>query len=525
MKAAIQVVMCKCCTEMPALLDMAKLERIASEASMVVSVRAIDAICDGKNLAAVVKEAKDKGVDRVVVLACYKKDLSPSLIRAYKRVGVNEFLIETVNVREEVVLPHLYEPERAQTKAETMLRAALVRASMLMPFEKSTEEMKTGNVVIIGAGVAGQAAASAASHAGAHTILIEKTGKTLKAPGVILTHTQVTGASGYGGNMQLKIRAGEKAEELGCAALIIATGGGWTTLKGPLARACKDAIPLYGLYEQIRSGTTPKGPVVIVDTPDPAGKTMRVQDYAWDDTLETVIELKKKSPETEVYVVFQEMRAFGLSELAYKEAAEMGVRFVRYDRNGAPKIDPKEPGKIVVKDFSQGDVLLLKFGTLVFASIPPNKDNEAIAEALRIPMATDGGVRRGSIQRWPVSTPKPGVFVCGSALFPKSREVAKVEGETAGAMAAEFVKRGAIEFGGIVAEVTQEKCSACLTCVRTCPYEAPFIGTASKAEIRTQLCQGCGMCVGVCPSKAIELHNYTDDQIMEEAHTLLGGEF
>ncbi len=120
----------------------------------------------------------------------------------------------------------------------------------------------------------------------------------------------------------------------------------------------------------------------------------------------------------------------------------------------------------------------------MFASIPPNQDNKAIADAFRIPMSVDGAIRRGSIQRWPVSTPRPGVFVCGSALFPKARDVARAEGEAAGALAGEFVRKGAIEFGGIVAEVTQEKCSACLTCIRTCPYEAPFIGTASKAEIK-----------------------------------------
>jgi heterodisulfide reductase subunit A-like polyferredoxin len=140
-------------------------------------------------------------------------------------------------------------------------------------------------------------------------------------------------------------------------------------------------------------------------------------------------------------------------------------------------------------------------------------------------MTAEGGVRRGSIQRWPVTTPKPGVFVCGSALFPKSREIATSEGEAAGAMAGEFVKKGTIEFGGVVAEVEQDKCSACLTCVRTCPYEAPFIGKAGKAEIRIQGCQGCGMCVGICPSKAIELHHYTDEQVMTETRILLGGDF
>jgi heterodisulfide reductase subunit A-like polyferredoxin len=525
MKAKVQIVLCKCCTEMPALINMDKLSELAEGLGNVLSVMTVDAACDGKDLADVVADAKEKEIDRAIVLACHKKDVSQALLKAYRRAGVNEFMVDIVNIREEVLLPHSKEPERAQLKAETMLKAALASSIMLSPLERQTEEMKTRNVVIIGAGVSGVAAANEAAKAGAHTILLEKTGKTLKAPGVIMTRSQLIGASGYGGNLQLRIKAGEKIEELGAAAIVVATGGGWTTLKGQLAKAVKDSVPLYKFYEQLQTGSAPKGPVVIVDTPDPAGKTLRVQDYAWDDSLETAIELKKKHPAIEVYIIFQEMRAFGLSELAYKEAAELGVRFIRYDKAGAPKVDAKNPVSLSVKDFAQGEQLDIKFGTLVFASIPPNQDNKIIADALRIPMSVDGSIRRGSLQRWPVTTPKPGVFVCGSALFPKSKDVAAAEGMAAGKMAGEFVKRGMIEFGGVVAQVTQEKCSACLTCIRTCPYEAPFIGTASKAEIRVQACQGCGMCVGICPSKAIELHNYTDDQIMDQTRVLLGGDF
>ena len=525
MKAKIQVILCKCCTEKPALLDIGRLEKLAGDSDNVVSVMKADAVCDGRDVAAVIIDARLKEIDRAVVLACHKRDFSPTLLKAYKRAGINEFLVEIVNIREEVLLPHMSEPERAQAKAEAKLKAALARSVMLVPLEKKSEAMKTKNIVVLGAGVSGNAAAHEAAKSGAHTILLEKSGKSLKVPGIIMTHAQLLGASGYGGNFTLRIKAGEKVEELGAAAVVIATGGGWTTLKGPLAKAVKDALPLYKFYEQLQTGTDIKGPVVVVDTPDPAGKTAKVQDYAWDETLETAIELRKKRPDIQVNVVFQEMRAFGLSELAYKNAAELGVRFVRYDKAGAPKVDPKNPTSLIVKDFSQGEVLNLKFGTLVFASIPPNPDNKIIAEGLRIPMTAEGSIRRGSIQRWPVTTPRPGVFVCGSALFPKSKDTARAEGEAAGKMAGEFVKRGKIEFGGVVAEVAQEKCSACLTCVRTCPYEAPFIGTASKAEIRIQACQGCGMCVGICPSKAIELHNYTDDQVMEEARVLLGGDF
>ncbi len=524
--AAIQVVLCRCCTEQPKLLDTEKLMKLASESGNVVSTLSADAICDGKGLPPVIDSARQSEADRAIILACQKKDIDPAVFKAYRRAGINEFMVEIVNLREEAVLPHQGEPERAQQKAEGMLRGALARSRLLVPLDRRTEAMKTKNVVIIGGGASGLAAMHAAAKTGAHTVLIEKTGKSPNAtPGIVMPNSQVVGAKGYGGNYQLTIKAGEKLELLDAAAIVIATGGGWTQLKGPLAKNVKDSVPLYKFYEQLQAGASTKGPVVFVDSPDPAGKTQKAQDFAWDDTLETAIQLKRKSPEVQVFIVFQEMRAFGQSELAYKEAADLGVRFVRYDRSAVPKVDPKDPTRLTVKDFALGEVLTLRLGTLVFASIPANPDNKIIADALRVPMSVDGGVRRGSVQRWPVTTPRPGIFVCGSAQFPKSKEVARAEGEAAGSMAGEFVAKGKISFGGSVAEVTQEKCSACLTCIRTCPYEAPFIGTASKAEIRTQLCQGCGMCVGICPSKAIELHHFTDDQIMSQTRELLGGEF
>jgi heterodisulfide reductase subunit A-like polyferredoxin len=188
-------------------------------------------------------------------------------------------------------------------------------------------------------------------------------------------------------------------------------------------------------------------------------------------------------------------------------------------------VDSKDKSRIVVVDSAQEQTLSITYECLYYASIAANPDNVAIAEALRIPMNDSGGVRRGSMQRGPIATPRPGIFVCGSAQFPRSEEMARLEGRAAGALAAQFVSTGTVEFGGSVAEVTPEKCSACLTCVRTCPYEAPFIGVAGKAEIKLQLCQGCGMCVGICPSKAIELHNYTDDQLFAEVASYIGGDF
>lgn len=526
MKRKVQVVICQDCSNQVPVLDLDKMAKVASEAPYVGAVSVVGRACQTKTVASLVEEAKIKEVDRVLILPCSKADVSPALFSAYaKRAKVNEFLMEGVDLVNEVILPHRDEPERAQAKAEARLSAAIARLSMLEPLVRESEPMRTKNVVVIGAGVAGLEAARVASASGLHTVLIEKTDRTLKAPGVLLSRSMLVRAEGYGGNFKLTIQAGEKQEILECGAVIIASGGNWGEAKGPLTKACKDAVPLFSVNEKVDGGEMPKGPLVIVDTPDPKGASTKAQDHVWDDALAVAIAVKKAAPETDVSIIFQEMRASGLSELVYREAAELGVRFIRYDKKSPPVIDKKDPSRMIVKDLAQDESVALKFGTLAYASVPANPDNAGIADALRIPLSSDGGIRRGSIQRGPISTPRPGIYVCGSAMFPKSEAAARAEGAAAGVLASQYVASGVVEFGGSVAVVTPERCSACLTCVRTCPYEAPFIGEAGKAEIRPQLCQGCGMCAGICPSKAIDIQNYTDEQLSTETAAYLGGDF
>ena len=526
MKSRIQVVICRLCASGGGVLDVDALLRVASDAPNVGSAVIVDRLCDKPTVAGLVEQAKEKELDRVLLLPCPKSDISQFVFQAYvKKAKINEFLIDSIDLNNEVVLPHRGDVQAAQAKAEGRLLASITRMAMLRPLEVKTDEMRTKNVVIIGAGVSGLEAAEQAARRGLHTVMLEKTGKSIKAPGVVMPSSRVVSMKGEAGNYLLTIEAGKKRESLECAAIIVATGGDWSDAKGPLADKCKDAKPLYRLRQDVDEGRIPGGTVVIVDTPDPKEAKTKAQDYAWDEALDCAIDVKKRSPSTEVYLLFQEMRASGLKEMAYREAADLGVRFVRYDKRNPPRLGAKGENRVEVTDVAQGEAIALSFDVLAYASIAANPDNAALADALRIPLSPDGGVRRGSIQRGPVATPRPGIFVCGSAMFPKSDSAARAEGRAAGIMAAQYASAGKTEYGGSVAEVDQEKCSACLTCVRTCPYEAPFIGTAGKAEIRLQMCQGCGMCVGICPSKAIDLHHFTDDQIAAETATYLGGEF
>ena len=526
MKGRMQVVVCRVCASGGKILDADRLVQSISEIPGVGSVKIVDRLCDKDTVAQLVKDVKEKEADRVLLLPCARPDLSPFVLQAYrKKAKINDYLIEAIDLVNEVVLPHADDIKGAQRKAETKLHASIARLALLEPLEKQTDDMRTKNVVVVGAGVSGVEAAEQAARAGLHTVILEKTDRHVKAPGVVLPKSKIVSAEGEAGNFKLTIEVGKKLEKLECAAIVIASGGDWSDAKGPLVDKCKDAKPLYKLRQDIDDGRVPAGMTVIVDTPDPKHTKTKAQDYSWDEALDCAIDIKKKSPSSEVFLLFQEMRASGMKELAYKEAADLGVRFVRYDRKNPPKIDPKDPKRLLVVDVAQAETISLAFEALAYASVSANPDNKTLADRLRIPLSPEGGIRRGSMQRGPVATPRPGIFVCGSATFPKSESAARAEGKAAGILAAQYASGGKVEYGGSVAEVDADKCSACLTCVRTCPFEAPFIGTAGKAEIRVQMCQGCGMCVGICPSKAIDLHHYTDDQLKAETAVYLGGDF
>ncbi|GAG61227.1 unnamed protein product, partial [marine sediment metagenome] len=69
--------------------------------------------------------------------------------------------------------------------------------------------------------------------------------------------------------------------------------------------------------------------------------------------------------------------------------------------------------------------------------------------------------------------------------------------------------------------VDLDLCGACLTCVRTCPYDVPFINKDSVAQIDADTCHGCGMCVAECPYQAITLASLTTEQIMAKIDACL----
>ena len=221
------------------------------------------------------------------------------------------------------------------------------------------------------------------------------------------------------------------------------------------------------------------------------------------------------SPSSRVTVIAREVYAFGQCEVGYKKAQEMGVRFIR-----SGKVPTPVAGGLAVNDVHSGQDLTIPADLIVVDNHTECQWTGAVAKAFMLPVASDGGMARANPKCRPVSTHIPGVFLCGSASEMNLGAGPTMSAKSAASRAASLL-RSRIFIGGNIAEVDQERCSSCLTCVRTCPFHAPSIGEEGKAEVDMGLCQGCGMCAAACPSKAIQVYSFRDDQLLGELSVAL----
>jgi heterodisulfide reductase subunit A-like polyferredoxin len=227
------------------------------------------------------------------------------------------------------------------------------------------------------------------------------------------------------------------------------------------------------------------------------------------------------------------VRVYGFKERLYLQAREAGVIFVRYAPETPPEVDFSDPGssiRIQVQDPTLGISLGLSADLLVL-SMPmvPSDGNRALGTALKVPVDMDGWFLEAHVKLRPVDFASDGIFLAGSAHYPKLLDEAIVQAQAAASRAVTLLSRPTISRGGAIAHINTEVCVGCLTCLRICPFGVPRMmtdslgvgGVQGAAYIEPAICQGCGTCVGECPAYAIELLHYRHDQVESEVASLL----
>jgi heterodisulfide reductase subunit A-like polyferredoxin len=355
-------------------------------------------------------------------------------------------------------------------------------------------------------------------------------------------------SSGFVGNFTSRLRSPAGEVEVRHGATIVATGGveyrgpeyGYGTDPRILTQQEFEAL-LAGSKdreggENLQSPISNLQSVVMILCVGPAERyCSRV---CCTTAIKNVLALKRLNPQAQVTVIYHDVRTYGFKERLYQEARRQGAVFVQYDFDRKPQVRVSsdgvsgsglgEPGtylEVAVWEPTLGEELVLHPDLLVLSMpvVPPERTDE-LATRLKVPVDMDGFFLEAHVKLRPVDFSSDGLFVAGMAHYPKFLDETIVQAQAAAARAMTILSRDVLEVGGVVAQVDVEKCVACLTCVRICPYHVPQIqvdfsgvgGIVGAAYIEPAQCHGCGICAAECPAKAIQLLHYRDTQVEAE---------
>jgi heterodisulfide reductase subunit A len=501
---------------------------------------------------------EEHNLNRIIVASCTPRTHEPLFRSTTKEAGVNPYLFVMTNIRDQCSWVHMKEAEAATKKAKDLIRMTVAKARLLEPLYNPSIDV-TQEALVIGGGLSGMTAALAIANNGFKVHLVERVpelGGNLKNiyyelgsdrdPQEFLddlktkinnnplvevhTETSVDSIEGFIGNFK-SVLSDESEIEHGV--VIVATGGKEYQPTEYLYGQNKSVITQKELEKQLSDGKgkAPDGlkQVVMIQC---VGSRTDERPYCsricCTNAVKSALKLKEVSPETEIYILYKDIRTYGYREDYYREAAEAGVRFVRYDDENKPEVTETEGGGLIVKvkDPVTDRILELNPDSLVLSPATlPQDDNVELAKMLKVPLSKDKFFLEAHMKLRPVDFATDGVFLCGLAHWPKFIDECISQANAAVSRALTVLANDKLEAEGVVARVDQDKCSGCETCVVICPYGAPAKNPENgNVEINDVTCKGCGTCAASCPERAIILPFFNDDQLISQLMSLIGKE-
>jgi len=512
--------------------------------------------CSQDNQDNMAKLIKEKGLNRIVVAACTPKTHEPLFQETLINAGLNKYLFEMTNIRNQDSWVHKNNPDLATKKAKDLVRMAVAKVALMEPL-KEVELKVNHTAMVIGGGVSGLSAAKSLAIQGYKTHLIERTanlgGQALKlyhtAKGEdvqhhlstliqsvtsdenITVHLNATllNVDGFVGNFVSTVSSGDAEQTIEHGVTIFATGA--EPLRPTEYHYGEDPRIVTSL--EVDQKLRQNDPVLRAMTSavfiQCVGSREPGRPYCsrvcCTHSIENALELKKLNPDMNIYILYRDIRTYGEKEYLYKEAREKGVIFIRYAIDNKPEVMLDGASIMVtVTDHVLGRPIDLTADMVCLASaIVPYRD-EKLANFFKVPMNEDGFFIEKHAKLGPSEFATDGTFLCGMAHYPKPIDESIAQAKAAVSRAVTLLSKDRIFSSGAIAEVESMKCASCGVCVSICPYSAPSFAEsgrfAGKAEINPALCKGCGLCVASCRSGAIHLKGFDTDQIFSQIFEL-----
>ena len=550
----IGVFVCHCGINIGGIVNVPEVVDYAKKLPNVVYAEANLYTCSQDTQEIIREKIKEYKLNRVVVASCTPRTHEPLFRETVREAGLNPYLFEMANIRDQCSWVHMHEPEKATEKAKDLVRSVVAKARLLKPLKKPIIDV-TPVGLVIGGGVSGMTAALELARQGFEVHLVEhekELGGHLRKIHYLLEgenpkeqlnklvkevmkndkihvylDAEVTEVSGFVGNFKSKIIHNGEEKEIEHGIVIVATG----------AVEYKPTEYLYGkdpyvmtqheLEEKIAKGELEAKTVIMIQCV--GARTEERPNCAricCGQAIKNALKIKEISPETDVYVLYKDVRSYGFKEDYYREAAEKGVLFINYDDERKPKVT-NENGKLkatfwepIVREEIEIEPDIVTLG----AATIPNPDNKRIAEMLKVPLTKDGFFLEAHMKLRPVDFATDGVFLCGMAHSPKFIDESIAQACAVAARAATILSKKTVEMEGIVANVDEDLCSGCRICEYLCPYGAIEMKEENgkiTAQVIEALCKGCGVCGTACPTKAITLGHFTTEEIMAQVKAAL----
>jgi len=552
----IGVFICSCGTNIGGVVDVPSVVEYARALPYVVYAEENMFSCSQDTQDIMAKAIKEKRLNRLVVSACTPKTHEPLFQETLANAGVNKYLFEMANIRNQCSWVHASDHEKATQKAKDLTRMAIAKAALQEPLIEPELEINQ-SALVIGGGISGMAAARMLSDQGYHTYLIEKKERlggqarylyeTWRGEDIqqnlkglieevqsdekidIFLNAEIKKVEGFVGNFETTMEIDGKEKILEHGVTIIASG----------AEEFKSDQYLYGKDPRVLSSLEldkkfiendlvlkEKKSTVFIQC---VGSRIEERPYCskvcCTHSIISALKLKELNPEMDVFILYRDMRSYGLREDLYREARSKGIHFIRYDFNKELNVNINN-GDLRVR-FTDSTIrreMEIDSDLLVLASaIIPEKENP-LARMFKVTQNDDGFFMEAHVKLRPVDCATEGVFICGLAHAPKPVDESIAQAQAAATRGITLLAKKKIQMSGTAAKTNPMLCSSCSTCINICPYSAPSFTEegpfAGKAEINPVLCKGCGLCVASCRSGAIQLKGFDNDQIFEQIFSL-----
>ena len=555
-QARIGVFVCHCGTNIGAYVDVPEVVEYAKMLPNVVHAERNLFTCSEEGISAIKKAIPEYSLNRVIVASCTPRTHEPLFRAACEEAGLNKYLFEFVNIRDQCSWVHMREPEKATEKAKELIRMGVAKARLLQPLEE-IEIPVIPSCLVMGGGVVGISAALNLAEQGFEVHLVER-GKELggilldvyklfttneeaskllgplvqkvKDHSKIKTHlsTKVKDVSGFIGNFDATLDEDGKESKLKVGTIIVATGAEELKPMGQYGYGkFPNVITQLELEQRMKKEGFDGQNVVMINC---VGARVPERTYCSRFCCMTAVKnatlIKENNPTSKVWLLHRDLMAYGVEfENYYRKSMEQGVRFIRYELEKPPRvIGNGKAEKVKVWHQLRGREVELPTDMVVLTTpLIPRADNEEISKMLKVPLSEQGFFLEAHLKLMPVEFATDGIYLCGSARWPTDIAEGVCQAYAAAAKAAIPMRRGYVKPEAITALVDEDKCSGCGICEPLCPFRAIELQSRDGkrvSHVSEAVCKGCGTCGAACPSRAITMNHFRDVEILAQIEAL-----